>query len=85
MFQIPWLAFSLCKAARFGPWLPGVEAFLMPAPALAVDQRLPKASPLLEDLGERGLEEALGLDERVGRAALVAFDCDGVGAGTEVK
>lgn len=46
--QIPALAFSLARLARFGPWFVEVLDFLMPAPALAVDQREPNAS-LLEE------------------------------------
>ena len=42
--QIPALAFSLAILAKFGPWL-GVAGFWIPAPALALDQREPNASP----------------------------------------
>lgn len=48
MAQIPALAFSFAMLARFGPGFVADEApsaFLMPAVALAVDQREPKASP----------------------------------------
>ena len=51
--QIPALAFSLAMLAKFGP-LDAFEAgFWIPALALALDQRDPKASP--DDLEVAGL------------------------------
>ena len=52
-------AFSLCIAARPGPALAGVEVFLIPAPALAVDHNEPKASPPEVDGFAAGLEKLL--------------------------
>jgi len=43
--QIPAVAFCFCMAARLGPELPEVGVILMPALALAVDHKDPKASP----------------------------------------
>ena len=43
--QIPAVAFSLARLARFGPWFPDVVVFLKPAVALAVDHNELKASP----------------------------------------
>lgn len=42
---MPAVAFCFCMLARFGPELPGVGVFLIPALALAVDHKEPKASP----------------------------------------
>lgn len=78
-------AFSLCIAARPGPALVGVEVFLIPAPALAVDHNEPKTSPPGDEAFAIGWEKlfveavpglALGTDESC---------CEGVGAFTEVK
>ena len=72
------MAFSLAKLARFGPCAP-VADFLMPAPALAVDHKLPKASPppvaeagLAPGLAElkEVLEVRAGLDVPAGRAGM---------------
>lgn len=43
--QIPALDLSLAMLAKFGPLFWVVVGFLMPALALAEDQRLPNASP----------------------------------------
>lgn len=57
---------------------------MIPAPAEAVDQRLPNASPLDGLAVEvEGAEEKLGFAEMVGRG-VVAGEGVGVGAGTEV-
>ena len=91
--QMPALAFSLAILARLGPWLPGVVVFLMPAPALAVDQRDPKTSPPLaadEDLvvlvAAAGLPKE-ALDAKDGRALGVPVGVceEGLAAVTEVK
>lgn len=52
--QMPALARSLAMLARLGPLFTGVEAFWIPALALAADQSEPKASPP-EDLDADGL------------------------------
>ena len=82
--QMPALAFSLAILARFGPAAPGVEVFLIPAPALAVDQREPKASPLAAEDLAAGLVLKEGVDEREGLDAEAGEAVDW-GAGTEVK
>ena len=66
-------AFSLCIAARPGPAVAGVEVFLIPAPALAVDHNEPKASPPDVDGFAAGLEKLLaevmaGLAPEIGGA-----------------
>lgn len=70
--QIPALAFSLAMLARLGPLLAFALDLEIPALALAVDQREPKASPedLLAVLAAGLLEvvEAAG-EEREGLAA----------------
>ena len=65
MPQIPWLAFSFCRLARFGPCV-GVVDFLIPAPVLAVFHRLPKASPPPTEGLAAGFEKLVA-DEGVGR------------------
>ena len=76
------LVLSFAMLARFGPWLEGVLVFLMPAPALAVDQSEPKASVVEEeeDLGGALLLKE-GVDEREGLAPWV----EGAGGGTETE
>jgi len=57
--QIPAVAFCFCISASFGPPLPSVGAFLMPAPALVDDHREANASPPDADGLEAGLEKLL--------------------------
>ena len=56
---MPAAAFCFCMLARFGPLLPGVEGFLIPAFALAADQSDPKASPPDADGFVAGFEKEL--------------------------
>lgn len=78
-------AFSLCIAARPGPALVGVEVFLIPAPALAVDHNEPKTSPPDDEAFAAGLEK-LFVEATPGLALGTEEGCwEGVGACTEVK
>jgi hypothetical protein len=91
--QIPALAFSLAILARLGPLLAFADDFWMPALALAVDQRDPKASP--DDLDAAGLpptdevpraevkEKVEGIPGRW--PGVVAVGCCVVAVVTEVK
>jgi len=85
--QIPALVFCCAKLARFGP--PAGVAFLMPAVALAVDQRLPNASPPFAAVAgfAAGLAPKEGVLARPDLGApAVALRLDGAdGAGMEVK
>lgn len=83
--QIPALAFSLARLAKFGPWLDGVFVFLIPAPALAEDHSEPKASPPeeAEDLATGLVKELLDWSNGFGPRADVGFAV--LGTGTEVK
>lgn len=56
---MPALAFSLAMLARLGPLLAVDEDFWIPAVALALDHREPKASPP-EDLDAAGLAAVEG-------------------------
>lgn len=58
--------------------------FLIPAPVLALDQMLPKASPPLEDGLAAGFEK-LAVEAGVGRPPVEAGVEEGAGAWTEVK
>lgn len=69
--QIWFVAFSLCIAARPGPALLGVEDFLIPAPALAVDHSEPKTSPPDDEAFAAGLEKLF-----VGAIPGLAFDAE---------
>ena len=78
-------AFSLCIAARPGPALFGVEVFLIPAPALAVDHKEPKTSPP-DDAGFAVGLEKLFVEGMPGLAFAAEEGCWGVvGAWTDVK
>lgn len=78
-------AFSLCIAARPGPALLGVEDFLIPAPALAVDQSEPKTSPPDVITFAAGLEK-LFVEAMPGLALVDEDGCvETAGAWTEVK
>lgn len=82
---MPALVFCFAKSANLGPWVPGVAVFLIPAVALAVDHREPKASPPAEDdfawagLLKDGVEAVAGLIP-AGEGWEAAWDM-----GTEVK
>ena len=78
-------AFSLCIAARPGPALVGVEDFLIPAPALAVDHSEPNTSPPDDKAFAAGLEK-LFVEAMPGLTFEAEEGCwVGVGAWTEVK
>ena len=78
-------AFSLCIAARPGPALLGVEVFLIPAPALAVDHNEPKTSPPDDETFAAGWEK-LFVEAMPGLTLGTDEGCwEGVGAWTEVK
>ena len=82
--QIPKLDFSFAMLAKLGPWLPGVGVFLIPALALAVDHREPKAL-LLDD---EGFEEGMFRLKEVLEVSVGFWDVageEGEGAGMEVK
>lgn len=68
--QIPAVAFCFCISANFGPPLPGVGAFLMPAPALVDDHREANASPPDADGLAAGLDWLL-MDVMAGLAPSV--------------
>ena len=77
---MPCAAFSFAMLARLGPCAPAA-GFAMPAPALAVDHKLPKASPPADAGLAPGLVVKVEPEAREG----VVEGARAEGAGTEVK